>query len=388
MSNMKELVNKYDAVALFSGGLDSILAMRVIMDQGLRVLGLNFCSPFFGNPENVEKWRQLYGIEVIPVDITEDMLALIKNGPKNGFGSALNPCIDCHTLMATKAKEIMEELNAKFIISGEVLWQRPMSQRPDALNIVHRDSRAKGLLLRPLSALKMEPTEVELSGLVDRNRLLGIYGRGRIEQLQLAKDYGFTEIPGSGGGCILTERTSSGRLWAIFREFEHPTGEDFLLAKAGRFFFHAGHILAINKTVENLELLLACQKPSDVTMELADYMGPFALGRSEQEWDEATIKKAATLMASYANKAIRNLPEGTPLRVLVKHNGEEQIISVVPNRNTLFQEAKWETAAEALKAINKRMTDLRVADKQEKFNTWISRKIYKRQKQEQQENKD
>lgn len=376
---MKELINKYDAVALFSGGLDSILAMRVVMDQGLKILGLNFCSPFFGNPENIEKWKQLYGVEVIPVDITEDILALIKNGPKNGFGSALNPCIDCHTLMATKAREIMEKINAKFIISGEVLWQRPMSQRPDSMNIIHRDSNAKGLLLRPLSALKLEPTAVEESGLVDRNRLLGIYGRGRIEQLQLAKDYGFTEIPGSGGGCILTERNSSARLWAIFNELEPLAGEDFLLAKAGRFFSCKEHVLAINKTLEHWELLQACKKDSDIVMELTDYMGPFAVGRSKKEWDDYTIVQAATLIASYANKAIRNLPPGSPLRVSVKHHGQEQIISVVPNRQTIFKEAKWEDVAAPLKEINDRMTKQRLAEKEKKFENWIPREEYRKQ---------
>ena len=376
---MKDLLNKYDAVALFSGGLDSILAMRVIMDQGLRVLGLHFVSPFFGKPDAIEKWRQLYGVEVRAVDISEDMLRMIKNGPKNGFGSCLNPCTDCHTLMATKAREIMDAINAKFIISGEVLWQRPMSQRPDAMNIVHRNSHAKGLLLRPLSALKLEPTEVEKSGLVDRSKLLGIYGRGRMDQLQLAKAYGFTEIPGSGGGCILTERKSSTRIWVLFNEFEHPNREDFLLTQAGRFFHHDGYILAINKTSANAELLEVCQKASDIVLELADDMGPLAVGRSEKPWDAAMIAEAAALMASYANKAIRNLPEGTAVRVSVKHNGAEHFISVVPKRETLFKEASWEKMQQCLKEINKRMTEARLADKKAKFYTWISRKEYKKQ---------
>ena len=376
---MKDLLNKYDAVALFSGGLDSILAMRVIMDQGLRVLGLHFVSPFFGKPDVIAKWKELYGVEVRAVDISEDMLRLIKNGPKNGFGSCLNPCTDCHTLMATKAREIMEAINAKFIISGEVLWQRPMSQRPDAMNIVHRDSHAKGLLLRPLSALKLEPTEVEKSGLVDRSKLLGIYGRGRMDQLQLAKAYGFTEIPGSGGGCILTERKSSTRIWVLFNEFEHPNREDFLLTQAGRFFHHDGYILAINKTSANAELLEVCQKASDIVLELADDMGPLAVGRSEKPWDAAMIAEAAALMASYANKAIRNLPEGTAVRVSVKHNGAEHFISVVPKRETLFKEASWEKMQQCLKEINKKMTEARLADKKAKFYTWISRKEYKKQ---------
>ena len=376
---MKDLLNKYDAVALFSGGLDSILAMRVIMDQGLRVLGLHFVSPFFGKPDAIAKWKELYGVEVRAVDISEDMLRLIKNGPKNGFGSCLNPCTDCHTLMATKAREIMEAIHAKFIISGEVLWQRPMSQRPDAMNIVHRDSHAKGLLLRPLSALKLEPTEVEKSGLVDSSKLLGIYGRGRMDQLQLAKAYGFTEIPGSGGGCILTERKSSTRIWVLFNEFEHPNREDFLLTQAGRFVHHDGYILAINKTSANAELLEVCQKASDIVLELADDMGPLAVGRSEKPWDAAMIAEAAALMASYANKAIRNLPEGTAVRVSVKHNGAEHFISVVPKRETLFKEASWEEMQQCLKEINKRMTETRLADKKAKFYTWISRKEYKKQ---------
>ena len=376
---MKDLLNKYDAVALFSGGLDSILAMRVIMDQGLKVLGLHFVSPFFGKPDSIPKWKELYGVDVRAVDISEDMLRLIKNGPKNGFGSCLNPCTDCHTLMATKAREIMEAINAKFIISGEVLWQRPMSQRPDAMNIVHRDSHAKGLLLRPLSALKLEPTEVEKSGLVDRSKLLGIYGRGRMDQLQLAKAYGFTEIPGSGGGCILTERKSSTRIWVLFNEFEHPNREDFLLTQAGRFFHHDGYILAINKTSANAELLESCQKASDIVLELADDMGPLAVGRSEKPWDAFMIAEAASLMASYANKAIRNLPAGTAVRVSVKHEGAEHFISVVPKRETLFKEASWENMQQCLKEINKRMTEARLADKKAKFYTWISRKEYKKQ---------
>ena len=376
---MKDLLNKYDAVALFSGGLDSILAMRVIMDQGLRVLGLHFVSPFFGKPDAIAKWKELYGVEVRAVDISEDMLRLIKNGPKNGFGSCLNPCTDCHTLMATKAREIMEAIHAKFIISGEVLWQRPMSQRPDAMNIVHRDSHAKGLLLRPLSALKLEPTEVEKSGLVDRSKLLGIYGRGRMDQLQLAKQYGFTEIPGSGGGCILTERKSSARIWVLFNEFEHPNREDFLLTQAGRFFHHNGYILAINKTSANAEILETCQKESDIVLELADEMGPLAVGRSEKPWDEALIAQAAALTASYANKAIRNLPAGTPVRISVKHQGTEHFINVVPKRETLFKESNWEEMQQCLKEINKKMTEARLADKKAKFYTWISRKEYKKQ---------
>lgn len=378
---MEKYINKYDAVALLSGGLDSILAMRVVMDQGLKVLGLHFCSPFFGQPDAMEKWQELYGIEAVPVDITADILALIQNRPTHGFGSALNPCIDCHTLMATKAREIMEQINAKFIISGEVMWQRPMSQRPDSMNIIHRDSKSKGYLLRPLSALKLEPTEVEKNGLVDRSRLRGIYGRGRIEQLQMAKDYGFTEIPAPGGGCILTEKKSSARFWAIFNEFKNPAGEDFKLACAGRFFHYDGHILAVSKTSADADLIHRCQKPSDILVELMDYAGPFTLGRSIKGWDEAMIAQAVYVTARYANKQVRNLPAGTKVRVSVKHNNEEQILWIDPNHEHLFQEANWEQTESDLRAINQHMIELRQAEKNEKFFTWISRKEYKKLEQ-------
>lgn len=373
---MKELINKYDAVALFSGGLDSILAMRLIMDQGLKVLGLHFCSPFFGEPEALPRWSRLYGIEAIAVDISREIIDLIKKGPRNGFGATLNPCTDCHTIMATKAREIMEAINAKFIISGEVLWQRPMSQRPDAMNIVHRDSNSKGILLRPLSALKLEPTEVEKSGLVDRSKLLGIYGRGRIEQLQLAKAYGFTEVPGSGGGCILTERKSGARLWAIFQAFDHPTKDDFRLAKGGRFFYHGKYILAMSKNIHQAAILRGYQKDTDLALELLEYAGPITIGRSEIAWDRAAIKQAAALTASYANKTIRSLPEGTPLKVKVTLNRQEEIITVVPNRQTCFRETSWEETEKALKKINQEMIQLRAAEKKEKFDTWIPRDEY------------
>ena len=371
---MKKLTNKYDAVALMSGGLDSLLAMRVVMDQGLKVLGLHFCSPFFGHPELIDKWQKIYGVDIQAIDITSDIIALIKNRPKHGFGSVINPCTDCHTLMATKAKEIMEMINAKFIISGEVLWQRPMSQRPDSMNIVHRDSHTKGFFLRPLSALWLEPTEVEKSGLVDRNKLLKISGRGRTEQLELAKKYGFSEIPAPGGGCLLTERKSSARFWVILNDFTSPTANDFLLAQAGRFLHQNGHILAISKNTSDANLLEACEQPSDVVMELVDYGGPLALGRSEKIWDEQLIREAAALMASYATKTVRELPEGTPLRVNVKHNGEEQIISVVPKRETIFQETNWDETEKVIKKINQEIREKRQEEKREKFLNWIPRK--------------
>lgn len=371
---MKNFINKYDAVALMSGGLDSLLAMRVIMDQGLRVLGLHFYSPFFGHPELLPHWEKVYGVELKAIDITQEHIALIKGRPKHGFGSVLNPCTDCHILMAKKAKEIMEAINAKFIISGEVLWQRPMSQRPDSMNIVHNDSHTKNILLRPLSALWLEPTTPEITGLVDRNRLLKISGRGRTEQLELSKHYGFKEVPMPGGGCILTERKSSARFWVILNLFDSPTANDFQLAQAGRFFYHDKQILAISKNTTDANLLESCQKPSDILMELVDYGGPLALGRGMTDWSEKEISEAAALMASYATKAIRELPAETPLRVKVTENYQSKILSVIPKRNTIFKETNWEETELVIKEINKEIREKRQQDKHEKFLNWVPRK--------------
>ena len=206
------------------------------------------------------------------------------------------------------------------------------------------------------------------------NRLLKISGRGRTEQLELAKKYGFSEIPAPGGGCLLTERKSSARFWVILNDFTSPTANDFLLAQAGRFLHQDGHILAISKNTSDANLLEACEQTSDVVMELVDYGGPLALGRSEKAWDEQLIREAAALMASYATKAVRELPAGTPLRVHVKHNNEEQIISVIPKRETIFQETNWDETEKVIKKINQEIREKRREDKREKFLNWIPRK--------------
>ena len=371
---MKDLVDKYDAVALMSGGLDSILAMRTIMDQGLKVLGLHFYSPFFGHPELIEHWQKIYGIEIKSFDISDDLLNLLKVGPKHGFGACLNPCTDCHILMIKKAKEIMKEIHAKFIISGEVIWQRPMSQRQDTMNIIHRDSETKDILLRPLCALWLEPTPMENSGLVNRQRLLKISGRGRSEQLELANKYGFTEIPMPGGGCVLTEQKSTARFWKILESFTKPNAEDFALAQAGRFFTHDAFMLAISKRQGDAKALSKIIRPTDLCLELVGQAGPLAIGRSENPWDEEKIFEAASLMASYATKTISLVGDGKVLKVSVKLNEEEKIINVLPKRESIFKEPSWEETTAALKAFNQARLEERKQYKREKFLNWIPRK--------------
>ncbi len=183
------------AFALFSGGLDSILAARLIMEQGLVVRCLHFVTPFFGKPRSIPYWEKVYGLEIEAVDVGEDFVRMLRERPAHGFGKVMNPCVDCKILMMRKAREIMKERGASFIISGEVLGQRPMSQRRDTLNVIRRDAEVRDVLLRPLSAQHLDPTEAERSGLVDRSKLLGFFGRGRKDQMALAERMGLTEIP-------------------------------------------------------------------------------------------------------------------------------------------------------------------------------------------------
>jgi tRNA-uridine 2-sulfurtransferase len=237
---------RYDCLALFSGGLDSILAVKVVQAQGFRVLGLHFLSPFFGKPHKVLHWERTYGIEVATVDIGDEFVAMLGQ-PVHGLGKFLNPCCDCKILMLRKARELLAEHGAGFIISGEVLGQRPMSQRRDALNIIRRDAGVRELLLRPLSAKHLDPTPMEESGLVDRSRLMDFWGRGRKAQLKLAAEYGITEIPTPAGGCHLAEKESARRYWPVLTLFPEPAAADFDLANIGRQLWLDGHWLVMGR---------------------------------------------------------------------------------------------------------------------------------------------
>ena len=202
--------DKIKAVVLFSGGLDSILALKLIQEQGIEVKGVNFKTPFFGLGEAFVIAKDL-DIDLEIIDITEELLKILKN-PKYGFGKNMNPCIDCHALMFKKAGEYMNKIGASFILSGEVLGERPMSQNRNSLSIIERESGLEGKILRPLSALLLTETIPEKGGLVDRNKLLDISGRSRKRQMKMADEMGIKDYPSPAGGCKLTEPSFSKRL--------------------------------------------------------------------------------------------------------------------------------------------------------------------------------
>jgi len=227
-------MKKIKAVSLMSGGLDSTLATRLVLDQGIEIQGLYLSSPF-GCHENVTKVATHLQIPLKIVDKGEAYIELIRN-PKYGYGKNMNPCIDCRIYMFVLAHKVMEEVGADFIVTGEVLGQRPMSQRKNAMEIIDRDSEMESLILRPLSAQNLPPTRPELEGWVDRERLLSISGRSRVEQMKWAEALQLKEYAAPAGGCLLTDENFSVRLSEFFKTHPDPTMAEIRLLRYGRHF--------------------------------------------------------------------------------------------------------------------------------------------------------
>ncbi len=333
----------YDCLALFSGGLDSLLACKLIQSQGLKVLGLHFVSPFFGNQLKIEHWQNLYSIDLLPVDISQEFTDLLLQGPPHGLGKWLNPCVDCKILMLNKTRQMLSQFQAKFIISGEVLGQRPMSQRKDMLHLINKKAGTKDILLRPLSAQNLPPTTMELTGQVDRSLLLALQGRGRKTQLNLARKLRLPEIPTPAGGCLLTEPETVKRIWPVLQNVPHPDPVDFELCKVGRQYWADTHWLIIGRSREDNQKLLELIQPRDILFKLMDLPGPIAVGRQlHGPWSAHTVKSAALFILGFSSKARQNLG---PVRVRVGAPGDSvQELSLLPDQNTqdiTWKEASW-----------------------------------------------
>ena len=331
-------MNKIHALALLSGGLDSILAARLIQEQGIEVRCLHFVSPFFGKPHLIPHWEEEYGLSIEAVDIGEEYVMLLRNRPEHGFGKCMNPCVDCKIMMMRHAGKMVRERGASFLISGEVLGQRPMSQRRDTLEIIRRDGDVRDLLLRPLTAQHLPPIAAEREGLVDRSRLLGFFGRGRRNQLDLAARMGITEIPTPGGGCKLAEKENTRRYWPVLNLLPEPSAADFRLANVGRQFWAGKHWLVLGRSESDNMALERAARPGDLLFHLRDVNGPLALARplAGGEWDAAAIRDAAALTASYAPRALANSTDGTAAVCVDVHGGEQTVINVVPTRGTVL----------------------------------------------------
>ncbi len=345
--------NNYQALALFSGGLDSLLAAKTIMDQGLQVKCLHFISPFFGAPEKVPFWKTNYGLDIDVIDIGDAYIQMMQKGPAYGFGKHFNPCVACKIFMIKKSKELLPHYKASFLITGEVAGQRPMSQRRDTLNSIRNTSNTSHILLRPLCAKTLNPTPMELSGLVCREKLHKFSGRGRKNQVQLAQKMGINPIPTPAGGCLLTEKSSAKRYGPIFSHIPNPTKEDFYLANAGRQYWADSHWLTLGRNKHSNKRLHDLYNPKqDILFKLNHFPGPLAIGRQYGDsWPKNILLHAAAFTASFSLKAVQT-NKAVTVGITTSQSFVE--VAVYPTRfsEPAFLEPTWE---ETLTARNRIM---------------------------------
>lgn len=285
------------ALAMVSGGLDSILAAKLIKDQGIEVIGICFKSYFF-NEENAKKMVKQIDIPLEVIDFSEEHFKMVKS-PKHGYGKNMNPCIDCHAMMMRYCGQLLEKFSADFIITGEVLNQRPMSQNRSALDKVKNESGIGAKILRPLCAKNLPPTEMEEKGLVNRENLLDIQGRNRKVQMELAEKWNIVEYPSPAGGCKLTEPNYSKRLKDLLHHKEDVRDRDLELLKIGRHFrVGANSKIISTRTAAEAEVLKKLLTKSDTIFLAADFKGSMVIVTGEPT--EEDIELAAKVTARYS----------------------------------------------------------------------------------------
>ena len=288
------------AIALFSGGLDSTLAMKLIIDQGIEVLAININTGFGSTKDRLSHMQNMcdqVGAELKIVDIQSEYLQDVLFDPKHGYGKNFNPCIDCHAKMFAVAKRIMEAEGASFLISGEVMGQRPMSQNKEAMQTVLDESNCEGLLLRPMSAKRLEPTLPESEGWVDREKLEGIVGRSRDRQMELAREIGLENFESPGGGCLLTDENFSKKM-VDFIKYDTFEVRDIPVMKFGRHLrLPDGAKLVVGRQQDENEFLENIENEKYYHLKTIGIPGPHGLlSRSASENDKAI---AAKVMLTY-----------------------------------------------------------------------------------------
>jgi len=330
------------AISLISGGLDSMLATKLIMDQGVHVEGINFFTGFCveGHTHAIRKQQndkpkrnnalwvaEQLGIKLHIVDVIEPYKDVLLN-PKHGYGQNLNPCLDCKGFMVGQALKWIEENDFDFIITGEVMGQRPMSQRRDTMPVVQRESGAGDLLLRPLCAKKLPPTKPEREGWVQREALLDFHGRSRKPQIALAKQYGIEEYSQPAGGCcFLTDAAYSKKLadlwqWRASRDYDL---DDIMLLKVGRHLRPRQNFKMIVSREEGETHFLHGYRKRFIHMYPTSHGGPLTLLDGDDISDD-DLSLAARIIARYSQG--RNVEQ--VLVKCVQRDGSESEISVKP----------------------------------------------------------
>ncbi len=290
------------ALTLLSGGLDSILATKLILDQGIAVVAVHFILPVVAEKEDyAEKTAKLFAIPLMRVEVSDEYLDVLRN-PKYGYGSGMNPCIDCRIYMLREAKKLAQEIGAEFIVTGDVLGERPMSQYRKALELEEHEAELEGLILRPLSAKLLPETIPEREGWVDRSKLLGISGKSRKPQIALAEQFGLQDAyPSPSGGCLLTHKEFAAKVKDLFEHEAKVTKRDIALLRIGRHFrIKASKIIVGRNEAEN-KLLLGVKNPRDYAFEVQDIGSPITI--LEGVRNQEAIELAARLTARYSDAA-------------------------------------------------------------------------------------
>jgi hypothetical protein len=286
------------ALGLLSGGLDSALSARLLIDQGIEVVGLHLESPTSCRPDVRAVAREL-GISLEVRQKGEQYLRLMRE-PRWGYGRNMNPCVDCRVFMFGVAAGCLEELGADFVFTGEVVGQRPMSQARNTLHLIDREARLEGWILRPLSARLLPETEPERCGWVDRSRLLDISGRSRVQQLELATRLGLRHYDSPGGGCLLTDPIFSRKVADLFahQPAERTTMEDVALLRLGRHFrIDATLKIVVGRSQEENRALAGFERPDRRLVVPDGFNGPSALVCGRRDAD--AMERATALIAHY-----------------------------------------------------------------------------------------
>ena len=328
---------KVKAVALLSGGLDSSLAVRMMLNQGVEIEAVAIKTPFCdfdcgkGCGHRVKEVASDLEIPLKTIYLGEEYLRMLKR-PKFGFGSGMNPCIDCRSMMYNAAKEHMKKIDADFIVTGEVLYQRPMSQNNRALNMIEKETDTRGKVLRPLSAKSLPITDIEKEGSVKRESLCNIVGRSRKGQLSLARKFGIANPPNAAGGCLLTDPQFSTRIRDLMHYLngpeEVPSINDVELLKLGRHFRLSKEAkLIVGRNQNENYIMRSLALKNDAVIEAIEFPGPTCILRTK-DYDYSLAEKSSQIVLRYSDS-----PSGKESKVSVTYLGQVSVISTFPMDN-------------------------------------------------------
>lgn len=311
------------ALALLSGGLDSTLAVCILKEQGIEIEAVYFQTMFGCCKNEARQVAHQLGVPFTLLQVRDDYLGMIKK-PKYGYGRGINPCVDCRGYMFDMAKQLMKTTGASFLISGEVLGQRPMSQKMKDFQRIEADCELEGLIVRPLSALKLPETLPEKAGIVDRSKLFGIEGRSRLKILELAAQYGVHDPPSPSAGCALTSPDFAKKVRDVFLHSESYKRWEFEILKIGRHFRLSRNAKVIVARNQNQNEYMELLRPEGTALlSCKNFGGPHALiiGSALRDYRD----QAAQLMFRYSQKP---LPE--ECQIQYEEAGENELFFVRP----------------------------------------------------------